>query len=57
MIILSTGPEYWLNLGNSTVFQGSTLNQCVWRIHDDILKVWNFNDPNKVCTRISFALP
>ena len=57
MIILSTGPEYWLNLGNSTVFQGATLNQCVWRIHDDILKVWNFNDPNKVCTRISFALP
>ena len=24
------------------------MNQCVWRIHDDILKVWNFNDPEKV---------
>lgn len=50
MIELKTAAEYWLNLGSSAFFQGRPLNQCVWRIHDDIIKVWNFNDPRKVRT-------
>ena len=41
--------EYWRNLGKSAFFQGQTLERCIWRIHDDIVKIWGFNDPEKVC--------
>ena len=41
--------EYWLDLGQSVAFEGQTLIDCVRRIHDDILKVWNFHDPHEVC--------
>ena len=47
--ILTCAAEYWMDLGKSTVFQGRALIDCVWRIHNDILKIWNFNDPLKVC--------
>ena len=40
--------EYWRNLGESVVFQGHRLIDCIARIHDDILKIWNFYDPLKV---------
>jgi len=40
--------EYWVNLGTSTVFQGEVLWNCVSRIHQDVLKVWNFHNPLKV---------
>ncbi|KNZ71971.1 hypothetical protein J132_05247 [Termitomyces sp. J132] len=37
--------EYWKNLAKSTVFKGHVLKDCLWRIHMDIVKVWNFRDP------------
>ncbi|KDR81245.1 hypothetical protein GALMADRAFT_116266 [Galerina marginata CBS 339.88] len=40
--------KYWMDLGRSTVFQGHNLIDCVQRIHNDILKIWNFNDPLKL---------
>lgn len=45
---LELAPEYWRNLATSPSFQGQKMNKCVWRIHDDIIKVWNFNDPHNV---------
>jgi len=46
--------KYWRDLGKSAIFQGHAMNQCVWRIHDDILKVWNFNDPEKLLFQEDF---
>ncbi|KAJ3560696.1 hypothetical protein NP233_g10669 [Leucocoprinus birnbaumii] len=46
--------EYWLDLGQSVVFEGQTLIDCVRRIHDDILKVWNFYDPDKILSSLEF---
>ena len=40
--------EYWRDLGQSSEFEGQILIDCIHRIHDDVLKVWNFNDPTKV---------
>jgi len=40
--------KYWVELGRSTIFSGHQMVECIWRIHDDILKVWNFNDPGKL---------
>jgi len=39
---------YWLDLGQSSAFEDKILIECINRIHDDVLKVWNFNDPTKV---------
>jgi hypothetical protein len=46
--------KYWMDLGKSTVFQGHALIECVWRIHNDILKIWNFNDPLKLLSGQDF---
>ena len=45
---LTMDPEYWVNLGKSTVFMGHFLLDCLLRIHLDIIVVWNFYDPEKV---------
>jgi len=45
---LTINIEYWRDLGESVFFRGHTLGDCIARIHDDVLKVWNFNDPLKV---------
>lgn len=47
--VLTCISEYWINLGKSAVFKDKKLIECMWRIYDDILKVWNFDDPLKVC--------
>ena len=49
--------EYWRNLGRSSEFEGQILIDCIHRIHDDVLKVWNFNDPTKVSCKVSFLIP
>ncbi|KAF8812865.1 hypothetical protein BYT27DRAFT_7085928 [Phlegmacium glaucopus] len=46
--ISQTIAEYWLNLGRSSVFQDHYLIDCLRRIHDDILKIWNFHDPDNL---------
>ena len=46
--------EYWRDLGQSSKFEGQILIDCVHRIHEDVLKVWNLNDPTKVSCRIPF---
>ncbi|KAF9072037.1 hypothetical protein BDP27DRAFT_1418401 [Rhodocollybia butyracea] len=37
--------KYWRSLASSFYFLGKTLQQCLYRIHDDMIDVWNFNDP------------
>ena len=48
MTTLSVMTGYWRNLDKSDLFQGHRLADCIGRIHDDVLKIWNFNDPSKV---------
>ncbi|KIK58824.1 hypothetical protein GYMLUDRAFT_45119 [Collybiopsis luxurians FD-317 M1] len=38
--------KYWRGLAASLHFPGKSLKQCLDRIHDDVIDVWNFNDPN-----------
>ncbi|KAG5729609.1 hypothetical protein E4T56_gene18837, partial [Termitomyces sp. T112] len=37
--------RYWKDMAKSTVFRDHILKDCLWRIHLDIIKVWNFRDP------------
>ncbi|PPQ89283.1 hypothetical protein CVT25_000875 [Psilocybe cyanescens] len=46
--------KYWMNLGMSTAFDDHALINCVARIHKDILKVWNFNDPLNLLSGVDF---
>ncbi|KAG6879319.1 hypothetical protein C0992_003646 [Termitomyces sp. T32_za158] len=48
--------KYWKDLGKSTVFQGHALADCLRRIHMDIIKVWNFRDPDKLLSGCLFRL-
>lgn len=48
--------EYWIDLGKSIVFEGEMIIDCIRRIHDDILLVWNFNDPDKAGHFYLFSL-
>ncbi|THU94343.1 hypothetical protein K435DRAFT_966870 [Dendrothele bispora CBS 962.96] len=47
--------KYWVNLGMGTIFEGQILWDCVSRIHDDILLVWNFHDPDKILSGNRFC--
>ncbi|KXN81010.1 hypothetical protein AN958_06472 [Leucoagaricus sp. SymC.cos] len=51
---LITDTEYWLDLGQSVAFEGQTIINSIRRIHDDVLKVWNFNDPNEILSGQGF---
>ncbi|KAG5338323.1 hypothetical protein C0989_007561 [Termitomyces sp. Mn162] len=42
---LTTSAGYWKDMAKSTVFRDHILKDCLWRIHLDIIKVWNFRDP------------
>jgi len=46
--------KYWQNLGESAFFQKHLLVDCIARIRDDIFKIWNFNDPQKVLSGEQF---
>ncbi|KAG5732935.1 hypothetical protein E4T56_gene18100 [Termitomyces sp. T112] len=48
--------KYWKDLGKSTAFQGHVLVDCLWCIHLDIIKVWNFRDPKKLLSANEFRL-
>ncbi|KAF9073349.1 hypothetical protein BDP27DRAFT_1417166 [Rhodocollybia butyracea] len=37
--------KYWRGLFSSLHFPGKTMEQCLDRIHDDMIDIWNFNDP------------
>ncbi|KAE9390773.1 hypothetical protein BT96DRAFT_1001977 [Gymnopus androsaceus JB14] len=37
--------KYWAGLASGLHLPGKTLQQCLNRIHDDMLDIWNFNDP------------
>ncbi|KIK56264.1 hypothetical protein GYMLUDRAFT_263753 [Collybiopsis luxurians FD-317 M1] len=37
--------KYWRGLAASLHFPGRNLKECLHRIHDDIIDVWNFSDP------------
>ncbi|KAF8322430.1 hypothetical protein F5887DRAFT_1028395 [Amanita rubescens] len=46
--------KYWRDLGQSSEFEGQILIDCVHHIHDDVLKVWNFNDLTKILSGTDF---
>lgn len=46
--------KYWQNLGQSIAFEGQTIINCIRRIHDDVLKVWNFRDPHRILSSPEF---
>lgn len=46
--------KYWRNLDQSESFSGKILIDCVHRIHDDVLKVWSFNDPDEILLNTDF---
>ncbi|KAG5651690.1 hypothetical protein H0H81_007802 [Sphagnurus paluster] len=46
--------KYWRDLGKSAFFQGHTMTQCIFRIHDDILRVWNFRGSHKLLSGEDF---
>ena len=43
-----------MNDGKNSAFQGRRLIDCVRRIYEDVLKVWNFNDPSKLLSNDYF---
>jgi len=47
--------KYWLDLGENVVFDGFRLVDCIARIRDDILKIWNFYDPLKILSGEEFS--
>ncbi|KAG6862104.1 hypothetical protein C0995_005914 [Termitomyces sp. Mi166 len=51
---LMISAEYWKDMAKSTVFRGHVLKDCLWRIHLDIVKVWNFRDPEMLLTGKEF---
>ncbi|PPQ85219.1 hypothetical protein CVT25_010089, partial [Psilocybe cyanescens] len=48
--------KYWKNLGESNAFEGKVLIDCILRLHEDVLKVWNFNDPTRILSGITFTV-
>ncbi|KIK56311.1 hypothetical protein GYMLUDRAFT_823231 [Collybiopsis luxurians FD-317 M1] len=48
--------KYWRGLASSLHFPGKSLKQCLDRIHDDIIKVWNFNDPHELLQSPDFRI-
>ncbi|THV00505.1 hypothetical protein K435DRAFT_964033 [Dendrothele bispora CBS 962.96] len=47
--------KYWRDLGENTVYEKHRLIECMARIRDDILLVWNFNDPDKLLVSQEFG--
>ncbi|KAF5356472.1 hypothetical protein D9757_012476 [Collybiopsis confluens] len=48
--------KYWRGLASSLHFPGKSLKQCLDRIHDDMIDVWNFNDPDKLLKSQDFKI-
>ncbi|KAG6913794.1 hypothetical protein DXG01_004288, partial [Tephrocybe rancida] len=46
--------NYMKNLGKNTMFKGHILEDCLLRIHLDIIKVWNFRDPDQLLSGNDF---
>ncbi|KAF8800662.1 hypothetical protein BYT27DRAFT_7116859, partial [Phlegmacium glaucopus] len=46
--------KYWTNLGHSSIFKGHILIDCIHRLHDDVVKVWNFDDPANILPNTDF---
>jgi len=40
--------KYWRNLASSANFPGNLLRDCLSVIHHDIVKIWNFRDPDMI---------
>ncbi|KAG6823478.1 hypothetical protein H0H92_010077 [Tricholoma furcatifolium] len=38
----------------SSAFEGKILIDCIHRLHDDVLLVWNFNDPTGILSGVQF---
>lgn len=39
--------EYWSRLAKSAFLSDLTLRECVKVLHEDIVAVWNFDDPDE----------
>ncbi|KIJ58216.1 hypothetical protein HYDPIDRAFT_119801 [Hydnomerulius pinastri MD-312] len=46
--------RYWKSLAASTNFPGHTQEKCLQVIHDDIIAVWNFEDPSRLLSSKEF---
>lgn len=46
--VLSVSLGYWKNLGASVSFSSDKVKDYLLVIHQDIIKGWNFNDPEMV---------
>ncbi|KAG6824529.1 hypothetical protein H0H92_006590, partial [Tricholoma furcatifolium] len=46
--------EGFKNLGQSSIFEGHILIDCIHRLHDDVLKVWNLNNPMGILSGVRF---
>lgn len=50
IIFLSVILGYWKNLSASLTFSGEKAKEYLLVIHEDIIRGWNFNDPEMVRT-------
>src|ERR1700733_4305636 len=46
--VLTSSQEYWQGLATGTYFSNRHLNTCIGLIHQEILKIWNFRDDDRV---------
>jgi hypothetical protein len=46
--VLTSSQEYWQGLAAGTYFSNRRLNTCIGLIHQEILKIWNFRDDDRV---------
>jgi len=46
--------RYWRDLDDNIFFRGHRLIDCIARIHDDLLNIWNLNDPSQVLCGAEF---
>jgi len=53
---MRSGLEYWNGLAFGANFLGKKLEACLEVLHVDIIKVWNFNDPDEV-HKLTYIFP
>jgi len=46
--------KYWKTLMKNAVFRGHTMKECLQVIHEDIIAIWNFNDPDRCLVKDEF---
>lgn len=55
-MILSVAQGYWTTLGASFRFSDDKVKENLHAIHQDVVEIWNFNDPDMVRTASLHAM-